>query len=97
VTRHDCLPSLLNDGDKLIEIVYEYGGDKTILYWTNEASQGRTKFSCTGIKRPTNQPRNVPICLSFNSRLSDYRFPKAPNIMRELPFCECVLERLADE
>ncbi len=30
-TLHDCLPSLLSDGDKLIEIVYGGGGGEEIF------------------------------------------------------------------
>ncbi len=33
VTLHDCLPSLLGDGDKWIEIVYSE--EKYILYWVS--------------------------------------------------------------
>jgi hypothetical protein len=32
-TQHGCLPSLLGDGDKGIEIVY--GKEKNILYWAD--------------------------------------------------------------
>ncbi len=32
-TQHGCLPSLLGDGDKGIEIVF--GEEKNILNWTN--------------------------------------------------------------
>jgi hypothetical protein len=40
-TRHDCLPSLLGDGDKGIEIVYGEGKNK--FYWADKSSPGRTK------------------------------------------------------
>jgi hypothetical protein len=32
-TQHDCLPSLLDDGDKGIETVY--GEEKNVLYWAD--------------------------------------------------------------
>jgi hypothetical protein len=46
VTPHGCLPSLLGDGDKGIEIVY--GEEKKILCWADYSSEGKTKIFCTG-------------------------------------------------
>ncbi len=33
VTQHDCLPSLLGDAEKWIEMLY--GDDKSTLYWAD--------------------------------------------------------------
>ncbi len=53
-TQHGCLPRLLGNGVKGIEIVY--GEDKNILYWADYSSQGTTG--------PTNQLRKEPFHLS---------------------------------
>jgi hypothetical protein len=73
-TLHDCLPSLLGDGDKGIKIVYDeekisstgptgaaMAGQKSLVpaRRAQRTNQGRTSFICT--------PR-VPICHSFNSQ-----------------------------
>jgi hypothetical protein len=73
VTQHGCLPSLLGDVDKRIEIVF--GEEKNIFYWA-KSSKGRTKISCTVTKSPMNQPRNnsfhlyslSPYSTHFNSQ-----------------------------
>ncbi len=57
--RHDCLSSLLGDGDKWIEMVYRE--EKSILYCTDLSIQGRTKIPWTGHDEPTNQRRTDPI------------------------------------
>ncbi len=54
VTRHDCLPSLLSDGDK--STVKKWPVRKKIFC----TGQGRTKISCTGTTSPANQPRKDP-------------------------------------
>jgi hypothetical protein len=51
----------LDDGDKIIEIVY--GEEKNILFWADQSSQGRIKVSCTGITSPMNQPRKFSFVL----------------------------------
>ncbi len=72
-TQNVCLPSLLGDGNREIEIVYSE--EKNILYWALEqprlnkisitgttsklTNPGRTPFICTLL---------VPIHLSFNSQ-----------------------------
>jgi hypothetical protein len=55
-TQHDCLLSLLSDGDEWIEIVYSE--EENILDWADWSSQDRTKISCISTTSPTNQPRN---------------------------------------
>ncbi len=68
-THHGCLPSLLGDGDKGIEMVY--GEEKNILYRADLSSPGRTKSLVPARQaQRTNQeraPSFVPIHLSFNS------------------------------
>jgi hypothetical protein len=60
-TQHGCLPILLGEGDKGIEIVY--GEEKNILYWADYiVARCWTKPDTTG---PTNQPRKDPPFLSF--------------------------------
>jgi hypothetical protein len=49
-SQHGCLPSMLSDGEKGIEIVY--GEEKNILY-----RQGRIKISFTVTTSLTNHPR----------------------------------------
>ncbi len=69
VNRHDCLPSLLDDGDKWSEIVY---CEKKIYFVLGQAEQlSQDKISCTN--QPTNRGRTpficfpwVTICLNFN-------------------------------
>jgi hypothetical protein len=58
-TRHDCLSTLLGNGDKETKIVYgeekifytgltrEARQDKNLLYRHEEPNQGRTSFICT--------------------------------------------------
>jgi hypothetical protein len=60
VTLHDCLPSLLGDMAKRIEIVY--GEEKNILYWADLRGQRRTKMHKKPKKR-TNQGRTHFICV----------------------------------
>ncbi len=43
-TKHDCLPSLLGDGDKVIEIVY--GEEKNILYLATRATTAEQYLQC---------------------------------------------------
>jgi hypothetical protein len=54
-TLHDCLPILLGDGDKLIEIVY--GGKKHILYWVRLEHPSQNKNLLYRHEEP-----NQPIC-----------------------------------
>ncbi len=54
MTRHGCLPSLLQDGDK--SIMKKWPVKKKLFC----IGQGRSKISCTGITSPTNQPRKDP-------------------------------------
>jgi hypothetical protein len=61
-TQHGCLPSLIGDGDRGIEIVY--GEEKYILYWATRAAKAEQKVSCTSTTRSTNQPRKDPIHLN---------------------------------
>ncbi len=55
MTQHGCLPSLLGDGDKGIEILYREG-KKHSFYCEGYSSRGKSKISCTGTTSPTNQP-----------------------------------------
>jgi hypothetical protein len=60
-TQHDCLPSLLGDGDKLIEIVY--GGEKIFLTMpTRAAKAGRKSIVPARQAQRTNQGRTPFIC-----------------------------------
>jgi hypothetical protein len=54
-TQHDCLPSLLGDGDKEIEKVY--GEEKIFCTGPTRTAKSEQKISCTGTASPTNQPR----------------------------------------
>jgi hypothetical protein len=56
-TQYGCLPSLLGDRDKGIEIVY--GEEKSILYWAYyRAVKNAEQNSCVPFTAsPTNQPR----------------------------------------
>jgi hypothetical protein len=58
VSLSDGWDSLLDDGDREIEIVYDW--EKNIFYWADWSSQGRPKISCTDMISPTNQPRKDP-------------------------------------
>jgi hypothetical protein len=55
VTRHDCLLSLLGDGEKVSEKMY---GDN--MYGADKSSQSRTNISCTCTTSSTNQPKKDP-------------------------------------
>ncbi len=79
-TRQDCLPSLLGNGDKWIDIVY--GEEKNLLYWSDWSNQGSTKISCTGSTSPTNQPREDPLHLYSVS-------PHLPPVSRQGPPLSC--------
>ncbi len=64
-TQHGCLPSLLGDGDKCIEIVY--GEEKIFYTGPTRADKTEQKFSSTGTTGPTNKPKKDPFhlyCLS---------------------------------
>ncbi len=73
-THHDCLPSLLGDGDKGIEIVY--GEEKIFCTGPTRASKAEQKSLLPARQaQRTNQesapficPLWVPIRLSFNHR-----------------------------
>jgi hypothetical protein len=59
VTRHDCLSTVSRvlGNSKVKKCAVR---KKNFLYWADQSSQGRTKISCTGMKRPTNPPRKGP-------------------------------------
>jgi hypothetical protein len=66
-TQHDCLPSLMNDGDKRIEIVD--GEGKHILYWADYSSHeaGQKPLVSARQAQRTCQGRTTLICLQFSS------------------------------
>jgi hypothetical protein len=74
VAQHGCLPSLLGDGDKGIEMVY--GEEKNILYWVIIAAKAEQKsFLPTRQAQRTNREStpficsfSVPIHLTFKSQ-----------------------------
>ncbi len=76
MTQHDCLPSLLGDGDKRSEIVYDE--EKLILYRADYSNQGRTKISCA---ITTSQPRKDP-CLFV---LLEFPYPSVLTVSRGRP------------
>jgi hypothetical protein len=55
VTQHDWQPSLLDNGDRGIEIVYSE--EKKYFVMGRLGQQRQNKISCTGKTSPTNQPR----------------------------------------
>ncbi len=61
-TRHDCLPSLLGDREKLSEIVC--GEEKNILY---KSSQGKTKISLLPAQRAQRTNQGWTPLYSFGS------------------------------
>ncbi len=68
-TQHDCMPSLLGGGYKLVEIVYGEG-KKLVLGRLEQARQDQNVLY-TGTISPTNQPRKDPLHLySMSPHLS---------------------------
>jgi hypothetical protein len=55
-TKHGCLPSLLGEGDKGIEIVH--GEEKNILYWAGAAKAEQKSLVPARQAPRTNQERN---------------------------------------
>jgi hypothetical protein len=76
-TRHDCLPSLLGDGDKAIEIVY--GEEKIFFSGPTRAAKAEQKFFVPA--RRTQQTNHGP--LSFV--LFGSRFASVSIVSREYP------------
>ncbi len=74
-TQHDCLPSLLGYGNKLIEKVYGPGENNYFVVGRLEQPRQDKNLFYRHDKPPTNQPRKtslctpwVPIHLCFNSQ-----------------------------
>jgi hypothetical protein len=69
MTRHDCLPSLLDDMEKWTKIVH--GEEYCVL--ADLSSQVRTKISCTYKTSPMNQPRKDHHMSSLSPHLPQFQ------------------------
>jgi hypothetical protein len=67
-TQHDGLPSLLDEGDTGIVIVYDE--EKIFCTGLTRAAKAEQKFLVPALSSPTNQPRKKPFHLYSLSPLS---------------------------